>query len=126
MDAIRPYLAGLTPQQQDYLLDQARRDGRDWPPQAGTAAGVVALMGTTAGQVEALAAGLSVHHPELSRADVQRIYRELSRESARDARRARKAGRRYDGEGTVKRIFAVMFGMGDPAMDDGEEPIPEA
>jgi hypothetical protein len=101
-----------------YLLDQARRDAQRWPPKVGTAEGAAALLGTEPGQIEALAAGLSVHHPELSRADAERVFRALRKDAAKEARRAQREGRKYDGEGAARRIFAVLFGLDDDEDDD--------
>lgn len=128
VQAIRPHLDGLKPEDRQALLENARREARDWPPQAGTSAGMLALCSTEAGQLAALAAGLSVHHPEATPADVRRIYRELQREALREAkRRKRDAGTGGDdGEGLVKRIFSVIFGFGDPDLEiDGTPTLPE-
>lgn len=125
--AIQPYLAGLTPADRQALLENARQDSRDWPPQAGTSKGMGELMRTDAGQLKALAAGLSVHHPELSAGQVARIYRQLQQQAVRDAARARRSGKESDGEGLVTRIFSVICGFGDPALrDPDEQPLPEA
>lgn len=132
VQAIRPHLEGLKAEDRQALLENARREARDWPPQAGTSAGMLALCGTEGGQLAALAAGLSVHHAGLSPADVKRIYRELQREALREARRRRKArgdapAGDDDGEGLVKRIFSVIFGFGDPDLeaDDDRAVLPE-
>lgn len=124
IDALRPHLAGLAESDRAALLLAARAEARSWPPQAGTAAGMAALLSTEAGQLEALAAGLSVHHPEVTRDEARRIYRQLQREALREAARKRRAGQADDGEGLVRRIFSVIFGFGDPDLSE-EEPIPE-
>lgn len=143
IDAIKPHLDGLAAADRQSLLEAARREGRSWPPQAGTAAGTAALLATEAGQVEALFAGLSVHHAGLSREDAARLYHQLGRDAARAQARAarlhrqacaaaRREGRpapdppAADEDGAARRIFSVIFGMGDPALDDGELPLPEA
>lgn len=129
LQAIRPHLAGLSESDRAVLLRDAREEGKHWPPQAGTAAGMAALMATEPGQVEALFAGLSVHHPALDRRAAERVYRQLRREAGRAAVRARRLGLKDDGEGAVSRIFSVIFGMGDPAVrddDDNDRPaLPE-
>ena len=134
VEAIKPHLAGLPDRQADELLRLAYEEGRDWPPQAGTGAGVAALMRTPEGQVEALTAALSVFHPGLPSCEVERLYRALQRDATARARAARKAGRAYGGEGLVKRIFGVAFGLGDPEHEHehadgagaGSGPVPEA
>lgn len=125
VQAIQPHLKGLADKDRAALLENARQEARDWPPRAGTSAGMAALMRTEPGQLEALAAGLSVHHPELSREQVAAVYRRLQRRAVRDASAARRRGEDYDGEGLVRRIFSVICGFGDPAASD-EEPLPEA
>lgn len=125
VQAIRPHLAGLPDADRQALLENARREARSWPPQAGTSAGMAAILSTEPGQLEALEAGLAVHHPGLSRADAARVYRQLQRDAMREAARRRRAGLADDGEGLVKRIFSVIFGYGDPALEDAEEPLPE-
>lgn len=124
VQAIQPHLKGLADRDRVTLLENARQEARDWPPRAGTSQGMAALMRSEPGQVEALAAGLSVHHPELSRDDVAKVYRTLQRRAVRDAAAARRRGEDYDGEGLVRRIFSVICGFGDPASSD-EEPLPE-
>lgn len=121
LEALKGHLDGFSDRDRDRLLDEARAAGAKWPPQVGTAEGAAALLGTEAGQVEALRVGLSVHHPEMTADDAGRLFRQLRKETLRLARAARKAKRDYDGEGTVRRIFAVLFGL-----DPDEEPIPES
>jgi hypothetical protein len=126
LDAIKGHLDGLAAEDRRELLESARREARQWPPQAGTAAGTAALLATEAGQVEALRAGLAVHRPGTTADDARRIYRTLTRAAARSAAAARRAGRPADEDGDARRIFSVIFGMGDPAADDAEIPLPEA
>ncbi len=120
LDTLKGHLDGLDPADRAALLEAARVEARGWPPQIGTAAGAAALLGSEPGQVEALAAGLSVHHADLSREHVGRIYRQLRKDAGREAKKARREGREYDGEGDVRRIFAVLFGLDDP--DEPELP----
>jgi hypothetical protein len=126
IDALKGHLDGLDPADRQALLSEARREARSWPPAAGTAAGTAALLATEAGQVEALFAGLSVHHPGATRADAGRLYRRLTRDAAAAAARARREGRPADEDGDARRIFSVIFGLGDPAADDAAVPLPEA
>jgi hypothetical protein len=125
VDAVKAHLAGLAAEDRQALLSEALREARSWPPQAGTAAGMATLMSAEEGQVAALAAGLSVHHPELGAGEVTRLYRQLQRQAVKDARRAKAEGRTDDGEGLVARIFSVIFGFGDPELKD-ELPVPES
>jgi len=124
IEAVKPYLAGLPDADRAALLEGARREARSWPPEVGTAAGAAALLGTEPGQVEALFCGLSIHHPEITRDGARAVYRALQRDSQREARAAKRAGRQYDGEGAARRIFAVLFGLDDPDTTDGPEPLP--
>jgi hypothetical protein len=121
IDAVKPHLEGLRPEDRQALLENARREARSWPPDLGTPAGMMALTSTTEGQIEVLAAALSVHHPECGREDAVRLYRALEREAAREAMAARRRGEPYDGRGTARRIYSVIFGMGDPEV---AEPLP--
>jgi hypothetical protein len=118
LDALRGHLDGLPPAVAASLAENARQESRHWPPQVGTAAGTAALLGTEPGQVEALYWGLQLHHPETTRDKARWVYRQLGRQALADAAVARRAGREYDGEGLVKRIFGVLFGLGE-LEDDG-------
>ena len=88
----------------------------------GTSAGALALLSTEPGQIEALWRGLQLHQAETTRDQARALYRQLTREAAAEARRN---GPAADGEGTVRRIFSVLFGHGDPARSDSE-PLPKA
>lgn len=125
VQAIRPHLSGLSDADRQALLNQARLDAQGWPPQAGTAAGMSAMLATEEGQVRSLKAGLDVHHPGLGAEEVRRVYKVLQREAVVQARRDRRAGKDTDGEGIVNRVYSVIFGFGDPAVRD-DEPLPEA
>lgn len=128
VQAIRPHLAGLPPEDRQALLENARQQARSsWPPRADTAAGKAVLLSEEPGQLEAFAVGLSIHHPELSRDDCRKVFGALQRQAVRAAAAARKRGVADDGEGPIKRIFSVMFGFGDPDLADPDEaqPLPE-
>jgi hypothetical protein len=99
LDAIREHLGGLRDEERDKLLERARVEAAAWPPQLGTPAGALALLGTEAGQIEALFEALAVHQKELSYDDARRLYRRLKK----DAKRT--------GETTVTRIFGIAFGV---------------
>lgn len=120
--ALKDHLDGLPDRDRERLLEAARREGRDWPPQVGTAAGAAALLGTEPGQIEALYEGLRVHQPETSRELAVRIFRQLRRDAGKLAAAARKEGREYDGEGPARLIFATLFGLEDP---DDELDLPK-
>jgi hypothetical protein len=115
LDDIKPHLSGLSDTDRAAVLEAARKEGRNWPPQIGTAAGSAALLSSEPGQVEAVYEGLLVHQPELSREAAARVYRQLRKEAGAAAKAAKRAGREYDGEGTAHRIFAVLFGLDDPS-----------
>jgi hypothetical protein len=106
IDAIKAHLDGLPDTDRQRLLESARVEARTWPPQIGTQAGALALLGSEAGQVEALYEGLLVHQPAITRPQALRVFRQLGKNLAKG-----------DGEKTIQRIFAVMFGLGDPDDD---------
>lgn len=108
LDALKPHLEGLTPDERWKLLQEARAEGRSWPPRIGTAEGAAALLGETPGQVEAIREGLQVHHPGATLDDAARLYNALGAEAARRSRAKEPADR------TVLRVFGVLFGTGDP------------
>ncbi len=116
--ALAGHLDGLAEADRQYVLEQARAESWRWPPVVGTAAGAAALLGTEEGQIEALYEGLQVHQPETSRAVAVRIFRLLRTDSAAAAKAAKAAGRKYDGEGPARRIFAALFGLDDPDLAD--------
>jgi hypothetical protein len=125
IEAVKPHLDGLSPADRQSLLEGARRAAMDWPPNLDDASGMVALTSRTAGQIEALFVGLTMHHPELTRDDAARIYRALEREAMREAMTARRRGEKYDETlGTARRIYSVMFGSPDPAVEEPAE-LPE-
>lgn len=124
VDAIKGHLAGLDPADRQALLESARRDAKSWPPDIGSQAGMMALTSTTDGQVEVLATALSIHHPECTRADAARLYRSLEREADRAAADARRRGESYDGQGSARRIYSIIFGLGDPEVQESL-PLPE-
>ncbi len=124
IDALKGHLDGLLEGDRATLLEAARQEARRWPPEIGTAEGAAALLGSEAGQREAFYAGLSVHHPEVTRDEAVRIFRSLQKDAAREAKRAKREGREYDGEGAARRIFAVLFGMDDDDEDDAPKAYP--
>ena len=121
LEAVKPHLEGLRPEDRQALLENARKEAAAWPPDIGSVAGMKALTATDAGQVATLAAALSIHHPGATDADAERLYRALAREAMIEAQAARRRGEEYDGEGTARRIYSVIFGMGDP---DARETLP--
>lgn len=124
LQALKGQLDGLPAHVQESVAEAARVAALSWPPKIGTAAGTAALLSTEPGQIQAIAEGLSVHHPGLSDGQVRAIFRALRSDASRQAKRARAEGRDYDGEGQVKRIFAVLFGLDDP--DHGDDDGPKA
>jgi hypothetical protein len=115
IQAIKPYLDGLPPEERQSLLENARKDAKDWPPRVGTQAGSRVLMSSgDLGQIEVLYYGLLVHHKEATREHARGLHcwleRAMRREIAADP----------DGESpTVRRIYAAIFGM----LDEQGEPI---
>jgi hypothetical protein len=122
VQALKGHLDGLAAADREFLLKEAYRDARSWPPVVGTAAGAAALLSSEPGQIAALYEGLLVHQPQITQADVVRIFRALRRDAAREAAAARQNGQEYDGEGTARRIFAALFGLG---IDEDSEPLPK-
>ena len=118
--ALREQLDGLPEPVRESLLDRAYRDALNWPPVVGTAAGAAALLSCEAGQIAAVTEGLRVHQPGTTGAEALRFFRQLRKDSAAEAMRAKADGRKYDGEGLARRIFAALFGLDDP--DDDSAP----
>lgn len=119
VDSLRGHLDGLPDHVAVAMGEAARKEAKSWPPQVGTAAGSVALLSTEPGQVETLYEGLCVHQVT-TRESAREVYRAIQKQAARDAKAALRAGRVYDGEGTVQRIFGVLFGL-----DDSDESLPK-
>jgi hypothetical protein len=110
IDRLKPHLAGLSDDQQDKLLERARVDGLNWPPQVGTEQGAIVLLSTEAGQVFTMHQSLLVHQPTTTLAEARKFYRTL-----------RKSGKTR-GDITVTRIFGTAF-----ALDlDGATALPKA
>jgi len=113
LDAVKPHLEGLTPEDRQYLLEKARQDARDWPPKVGTTEGAAALMGHELGQVNVLRHGLQVHHAGATDDDALKVYRALKRQTAREIRNSE------GGESpSVRRIYAAIFGTLDDTEDE--------
>jgi hypothetical protein len=110
---IMPQLEGLPPRDRDKMLEFAYREAQAWPPVVGTAEGAAALLSTEPGQVAVLHEGLKASDPDTTLDEAAAVYRQLRRDAARQAKAARAAGRRYDGEGVAKRIFGVLFDVED-------------
>lgn len=123
VDSLKGHLDGLPESVAIAMGQAARQEAKSWPPQVGTGAGAIALLSSEPGQVETLYEGLVAHQPGATREDAQRLYRELTREAARQSKAAKRAGKKYDGEGEVQRIFSVLFGLDQSA--DPEERLPK-
>jgi len=115
IQAIKPHLDGLPPEERRELLENARKDAKDWPPRIGTQAGSKVLMGSgDMGQIEVLYHGLQVRYPNATREHARGLHcwleRALRREIADDP----------NGESpTIRRIYAAIFGM----LDEQGEPV---
>jgi hypothetical protein len=110
LDSLRGHLDGLVAEDRQALLEKARVEALSWPPQLGTPAGALALLGTEAGQIQALFEALAVHQGDLCLDDARRIYRTLKQVAKRT------------GEQDITRIFACAFGLD---VDD-TQPLPKA
>ena len=111
IEAIKKHLPGLPDEVQFKLLEKAREEARNWPPQISTFSGVSALVSGEAGQLEAFRVGLTVHQPQTTEQEARKLFRNLERE-------ARKTGN----ERVVARIYACLFGMPDPHYEDESAP----
>ena len=118
IDLVKPHLDGLSTADRQHVLEQARLDAKNWPPQVGTSAGALALLSSEPGQIEAIHVGLTVHQPDTTREQALTVFRALCKQAAKDAKEAKAKGLTYSGEGTVQRIFACLFGLDD--LDDGD------
>lgn len=119
LDSLRGHLEGLPEVGVVAAIEAARKEAKSWPPQVGTSAGSIALLSSEPGQIETLFEGLAVHDKSVTLEGAQRLYRQLQRQTAREAKATKAAGRKYEGEGTVHRIFGILFGI-----DDSEERLP--
>ena len=111
LQALKGVLDGLPKEVAAQVAENARQEAKDWPPKIGTSAGSAALLSKEPGQILALYVGLQKFHPGTTAEQADRLYRQLSKELARASRKFR--GNIPETEQTVKRIFSVMFGMGD-------------
>lgn len=120
IEAIKPHLVGLDAEDRRYLLNEARKEAKDWPPCLTTQEGRRALLRTEEGQIELLAQALSVHQPEIPADGVRRIYVALEREGNLAAIQAAKEGRDYKGEGTaMRRIITCALRLASPEDEEG-------
>jgi hypothetical protein len=110
LDELKGRLEGLPDKVAAAIAENARQEAKDWPPRIGTGAGTAALLSKEEGQVLALHVGLQKFHPGTTAEQAGRLYQQLGRDAVRK--------RGPNSEGTVKRIFCVMFGMGDPGGND--------
>lgn len=118
VDALRGHLEGLPDHVAIAMGEAARKEAKTWPPQVGTAAGSIALLSTEPGQIEVLYEGLCGHQAT-TRESAHALYRVIQKQTAREAKAAKAAGLKYSGEGTITRIFGVLFGL-----DDSEDRLP--
>src|SRR5262249_32536393 len=121
LEEARERLAKVTDAERAVILRVAQEQARGWRlPTPGTAAFLSARCSAEEGQMQAFRAGLSVHPPDIDDRGVLALYRQLQRDTLREARRTGGSG-----EGMVTRLYSVIFGFGDPAARE-EEPLPEA
>ncbi len=93
--SIKDSLVGLPAEDRHYVLDRARAEAKSWPPQIGTPAGSLAMIGTIEGQIETLYRGLLIHQPETTPASAKKLYHALLRAKE---------------EELISKIFAILFG----------------
>ncbi|HXS24477.1 MAG TPA: hypothetical protein VN719_09620 [Gemmatimonadales bacterium] len=110
--ALQGQLVGFSESEKSELLRQAREDAKAWPPQIGTRKGNGALLSTEEGQIAALTEALKVHQPIWTDADGKRLYRQLERWGRKHPDQA---------EATLRRIYAIAFGVDDPEAELDEE-----
>jgi hypothetical protein len=96
VQAIKPYLSDLPPEERKALLDEAMRKAEHWPPKLGTGDAIPVLIGNILGQIETLWVALKRHQPGTTRRDAQRIYHATLRAGQRER---------------LDQIWAVAFGM---------------
>jgi hypothetical protein len=119
MEAVKAHVEGLDTDDRQYLLNEARKEAQDWPPDIGSPRGKILLLGTDAGQAETLYVGLTVHQPDMTREAAHKLFRALEREAAYERRRAKSEGREPAGENAIQRIYACMFGLILPSDEEG-------
>lgn len=114
LDALKGRLEGLPVDVAAKVAENARQEAKNWPPRIGTAEGTVALLSKEDGQTLALYVGLQKFHSGTTREQSDHLYRLLGIEMRKE--RKRRGDEEF--EGIVKRIFSVMFGQGDPELDE--------
>jgi hypothetical protein len=114
VEAIKDDLEGINPEIAFRLLNEARKERKNWPPDIESGAGKIALLSTEPGQIEVLWEGLKTQQPDITRPRAYKIFMALKQESAKVARRGK------NGERKIQEIFAAIFGFSLP--DEDEEP----
>lgn len=126
LDSIKSGLDGFSEEDRRTLLDQARKEYKSWPPDIKTSRGKKAVLGSEPGeggepgQIEVLFEGLRVHQPETTREQSREIYGALTKEAMKLAKAAKRAGKKFNGETTIQKIYATMFDLDMPDPDDDE------
>jgi hypothetical protein len=117
-DAIKLKLEGLDPEDRRYLLNEARKESLNWPPNIQSQEGKLALLGVERGQIEVLYECFRVHHQEMSKDRVRALYHRMLRQVDFESKRAKKEGREYNGESDIQRIYAAGLGLVLPSEEE--------
>ena len=80
LESVKAGLEGLAPEDRQYLLNEARKERLEWPPDISTDKGRRVLLDNTAGQQEVFFEALQTHHPEMTRAGAFKVYRLMEKE----------------------------------------------
>jgi hypothetical protein len=123
MESIKASLDGLTQEDRNHLLNEARKEKRDWPPDLSTNNGRLAILSNDHGQTELFFEALKIHHPEITRPGAYKVMRQLKREIASENERDKRAGKKTRRLNRVDRIIGVMLAIDLP--DEDDEPAPK-
>ena len=125
MEQVKTILDGLTQEDRNHLLNEARKERKDWPPDLSTNAGRVAILSTDAGQAELFFEAFRAHYPEITRPGAYRVMRSLKKEIENEKEQDRKAGRKPKRLSKADRIIAVLLAVALPDEDDVEPAFPK-
>jgi hypothetical protein len=120
--AMKAKLDGLEPEDRRYLLNEARKESLNWPPNIQSREGKLAILAGERGQIEVLYECFQVHHQEMTKDRVRSLYQRMLRQVEFESRRARKEKREYNGESDIQRIYAAGLGLILPSEEDPNVP----
>lgn len=119
MEAIKPHLDGLDPSDRIELLDRARKELKDWPPDIERTEGRMVIAQSDEGHIQLFIQALSVHHPTISPEEAERIWAAFKREGSEQASKLKEGWRKSEAARAAAKIFAISFGLPMPGDEEG-------